>query len=223
MLKSDVFERNGTDTMSRNAFFLVIGATLAWGFAVAGFAAQYTATWVPANQTELWIAFGAVFGLALLGILMSGLSSNPFVSFIGFNLVAAPFGAMLGPIVHMYATEMPGVVTQAAYLTGGITVVMAASGLMFPKFYASIGGALFGALIAIAVVAVAALFIPGLHEMTWIHYLAAGVFALYIGYDMHRASQIPATADNAIDVAVALYLDIINLFLRILIILGRRR
>ena len=30
---------------------------------------------------------------------------------------------------------------------------------------------------------------------------------------MWRASEIPATLDNAVDVAIALYLDIINLFI----------
>ncbi|KGK42996.1 hypothetical protein LH51_02440, partial [Nitrincola sp. A-D6] len=35
-------------------------------------------------------------------------------------------------------------------------------------------------------------------------------------------AQIPKTLDNAVDSAAALYMDIINLFLRILRILGRK-
>jgi FtsH-binding integral membrane protein len=40
---------------------------------------------------------------------------------------------------------------------------------------------------------------------------------------MYRAQRYPKTADNAVDCAVDIYLDIINLFLRLLRILGRRR
>ncbi|MBT7579493.1 MAG: hypothetical protein HN633_12065, partial [Candidatus Marinimicrobia bacterium] len=49
------------------------------------------------------------------------------------------------------------------------------------------------------------------------------IFCGYIGYDWGRANQIPKTLDNAVDSAAALYMDIINLFLRVLRILGRRR
>jgi len=52
-----------------------------------------------------------------------------------------------------------------------------------------------------------------------IDYISAGIFSLYIGYDMHRAHSIPKTLDNAIDVSLSLYLDIINLFLNLLSIL----
>ncbi|HCA63484.1 MAG TPA: hypothetical protein DEP73_05025, partial [Pseudomonas sp.] len=48
------------------------------------------------------------------------------------------------------------------------------------------------------------------------------IFCGYVGVDWGRANQIPKTLDNAIDSAAALYMDIINLFLRILRILGRK-
>ena len=48
------------------------------------------------------------------------------------------------------------------------------------------------------------------------------IFSLYIGYDWYRAQQFPKSLDNAIDCVIDLYLDIINLFLRILEIISRR-
>ena len=57
----------------------------------------------------------------------------------------------------------------------------------------------------------------------WIDWAVVFIFCGYIGYDWGRANRIPKTVDNAIDSAAALYMDIINLFLRILRILGRRR
>ena len=48
------------------------------------------------------------------------------------------------------------------------------------------------------------------------------IFSGYIGYDWARANRLPKTLDNAIDSAAALYLDIINLFLRLLRLMRRR-
>jgi hypothetical protein len=62
---------------------------------------------------------------------------------------------------------------------------------------------------------------PSLQSLSWIDYLAAGLFSLYIGYDMYKASQVTKTVDNAIDVAINLYLSIINLFLTLLSIKSR--
>ena len=47
--------------------------------------------------------------------------------------------------------------------------------------------------------------------------------ALYIGYDWVRANSVQRTTTNAIAAASALYLDIINIFLRLLRILARSR
>lgn len=219
MISTGVFERYGTDQMSRRVFYLFLGGILAWGFAATAIISGYTADWHPG----LWMFLLVGLGVPIAGICLSTFSTNPILSFIGFNLVAIGIGAILGPLLAEFKVNMPGVVTQAAMLTGGITAVMALSGLAFPRFYEKIGGALFFALICVVGVSVASLFIPALAGMTWIHYLVAAVFALYIGFDMWRASQIPATLDNAVDVAVSLYLDIINLFLRVMMILAQSK
>lgn len=54
-------------------------------------------------------------------------------------------------------------------------------------------------------------------------WIVAAIFCGYVGYDWGRANNIPKTLDNAVDSAAALYMDIINLFLRILRILGRKK
>jgi len=56
-----------------------------------------------------------------------------------------------------------------------------------------------------------------------IDWIVVLIFCGYIGYDWGRANNIPRTVDNAVDSAAELYMDIINLFLRILRILGRRK
>ncbi len=215
MPKSDVFDRTGNDVMTRGAFYLVLGCVLTWGFVATYIVAESTSGWQP----SLWEILGWGLAVPIVGILLS-ISSNAFVSFIGFNCVVIPLGAILGPVLAKYNLAYPGLVVDAASLTAAVTGIMAVTGLMFPSFYKSIGGALFGALSCLVIVSLLSLFIPALQHFTIIHYIAAGIFALYIGFDMYRASTIPATLDNAVDVAISLYLDIINLFLQILKILA---
>lgn len=56
--------------------------------------------------------------------------------------------------------------------------------------------------------------------MDWI---VAVIFCGYIGYDWEKANRMPKPVDNAVDGAAAIYMDIINLFMRILRIFGRSK
>ncbi|KKR15131.1 MAG: hypothetical protein UT43_C0006G0001 [Parcubacteria group bacterium GW2011_GWC1_39_29] len=217
MISSDVYERIGRDTMTRGAFYFVIGVILTWGFIATYIVSTMTVAWRPGLLEVLLVGLG----LPIVGILMS-MSNSAFISFVGFNLVVIPLGAIIGPGLAMYKIAQPGLITQAATTTAMVTGVMALSGLMFPNFYRSIGGALFGALTALLVVLIASMFIPALMEFRIIHFAAAGLFALYIGFDMYRANEIPATLNNAVDVCISLYLDILNLFLWILEIYAKK-
>lgn len=215
---SSVYSRVGVDVMTRNAFYFIIGCVLSWGFIGTYIISDMTKNWSP-NLFEF-----LVVGLAIpiIGILMSR-SDSSFLSFLGFNLVVLPFGAILGPTLAAYEFATPGVVSESAMLTALVTGVMTVSGLLFPNFYKSIGGALFAALTSLLIILILSMFIPAIGRFDIINYLAAGLFALYIGYDMYRASEIPTTLDNAVDVSISLYLDIINLLLWILKIKGGSR
>ena len=219
MIDSDVWDRNGKDTMTRSAFYFVLGMILSWGFVFTMIVAKSTAEWHPGLGMLLVVGLG----IPIAGIFMSAKSDNPLISFSGFNMVVGGLSAILGPVLAMYALKEPGLIERAATLTGLVTAVMGVSGLLFPNFYRSIGGALFGALLALVVVSFARLFIPAIQNVGVIDYISALIFSLYIGYDMWRASDIPATLDNAVDVAVSLYLDIINLFLDLLRILAESK
>ncbi len=60
----------------------------------------------------------------------------------------------------------------------------------------------------------------------WVNLLDYGgalLFTFYILFDWNRALRLRYTLDNAVDVSVAIYLDIVNLFLQLLRILGRSK
>lgn len=217
--ENSVFDRMTTDDpiVGAGIYNLVIGLTLIWGFAV-----NY---WMVTNidpeaiaSVNPWIFFIGYFASCFFGIYLFQKSSNPVVSFIGYNFVVVPFGLIINMVVSQYDPEL---VTEAIRITGLVTIAMMCLGTLFPAFFQKIAGALAIALLLVIVVELIEVFIFNTHHgiLDWIVVL---IFCGYIGYDWGRANQIPKTIDNAIDSAAALYMDIINLFLRILRILGRK-
>ncbi|MEG0870427.1 MAG: Bax inhibitor-1 family protein [Hafnia sp.] len=211
MFSNDTFKRTGSDTISNASYNLLIGAVLLWGFALN----WYMVATIPFETIKAINPIVFLVGYvvsALAGVWMFSASTNPVVSFIGYNLVALPVGLVL---VLTLPGHSAAVIESALQTTVFVTLAMMIAGSMFPKFFASIGPGLFWALlIAIIVELVQVLvFKVKLSIMDWI---VAAIFCGYIGFDWVRANSIPKTVDNAVDSAASLYLDIINLFVRIL-------
>ena len=214
MFKSDVFNRTGSDNaeISASLYNFIIGAVLLWGFFLTAVIQHQCAD----------IQFGWPLMIGYLVCTFGGFwlsrSQNPLVSLLGYHLVVVPTGVMLGPFVNRLS---PQVLQNTLFLTGGVTAGMMACGTVFPAFFAKIGRALFFSLLALVVVSLVQMFFFP-RGYTIVDYCAAGIFSLYIAYDYARAQSIPKTLDNAVDVCIALYLDIINLFIRLASILSRR-
>lgn len=155
------------------------------------------------------------------GIMIAGRSDKPLISFLGYNLVVVPFGLMLSAVVAEYGGVRSAVVTDAFLYTLFITAGMTGAALAFPNLFAKLGGALLGTLVGLVICELLLLiFRVGQNLTDWI---AAGLFSLYIGYDVYRSQQFAKTLDNAVDCALDIYLDIANLFIRLLRLLSRRR
>ena len=159
-------------------------------------------------------------GLAFGGTMISARSGNPIVSFIGYNMVVVPSGLVVSMAVQVYGGLESDIVSQAFLYTFCITGIMIASSMLMPSVFETIGRYLFMGLIAVLVGSIIGIFFGGLNSFAW---FGALIFSLYIGYDFYRAQQYTPTLDNAVDCALDIYLDIINLFLRILRILGGKR
>ena len=219
MIESDVFNRQTTNhqELSPTAYNIIIGLCLLWGFVI---------NWLlvtninPATLWTInpWVFFIGYFASCFFGIYLFNSSDKPLVSFAGYNFVVVPFGLIVNMVVSNYNQT---IVIEAIRITISVTVIMMMLGSMYPKFFQKISGALTIALLAVLVVELFQIFVLGIHH-NWIDWAVAAIFCGYIGYDWGRANQIPKTVDNAIDSAAALYMDIINLFLRIIRILGRK-
>ncbi|MDQ1343552.1 MAG: hypothetical protein QG650_271 [Patescibacteria group bacterium] len=203
LLNTGVWEKKGgSGTMSRSSFYGAVGLILAWGLGVSGYMAQEFSTAQFSGGQALMLCL-----LPFVGIFMA--MGGAVLSAIGYHLVVIPFGMLLGPVLAHFEIAHPGIVYNAAYMTGSITLIMGVSGFLFPDFYRRIGGALFVALLGLVIIRVVQIFLP--FEFGLLEYFAAGLFSLYIGFDMWRASEIEPTMDNAVDIALSLYLDILNL------------
>lgn len=160
------------------------------------------------------------FICAIAGIMIASKSDNPAISFLGYNLVVVPFGLMLSTAVAVYGGISSVVVIEAFFYTMMITVVMIAISITFPEVFARLGGFLFAGLLGMIVCELLLMLLGVQQNAT--AWFGAGLFSLYIGYDFYRSQQFPKTVDNAVDCALDIYLDIANLFLRILQILGKK-
>ncbi len=216
-----VFNRRITNSndkiLSPNMYNLAIGLTLCWGFFV-----NYIVVKSVPVEAIASIGMMPFFILYIIccfaGVMMYAKSDNPLISFIGYNLVVIPFGFIINIAVSMFD---PTIVVKAIQTTGLVTLAMMILGTMFPAFFSRIQRALTISLLVVIIVEVFNMFILGI-DQNLIDWIVVFIFCGYIGYDWGRANAIPKTLDNAIDSAASLYMDIINLFLRLLSIFGRR-
>jgi FtsH-binding integral membrane protein len=221
VIDNKVFSRTKADSagseLSASMYNLVIGLTLLWGFAVNA----YLVNTVPAESLigiNPWLFFGGYFACCIAGVLMFSMSSNPLVSFIGYNLVVVPFGLVLTMLLSQYE---PDLVQDAINATAIVTLLMMALSTAFPRFFAGLGSILFISLLCAIIAEVVLIFVFKTH-LSIMDWIVALIFCGYIGFDWYRANNIPRTLDNAIDSAAALYMDIINLFIRILQIISNK-
>ena len=203
--------------ISERAFNLIIGLVLTWGFGL-----NYLMVSLFGNQIAFWAArtnpFVYLIGYIVLIIIGSAMIAkpSPALSFIGYNLIAVPVGVVLCTVL---VGIDPDVIRTSVLLTAIITLSFMIASLLFPGFFLSLGRVLFFNLLATLIgEIVTMLFFRRGFVYEWIY---AGIFSLYIGYDWARANTCARTVNNAVDLSASLYLDIINLFLRVLRIVSR--
>ena len=200
------------DEMSVRAYNLLIGAVLLWGFVINALMCIYlTDTFMEWNFTMVLIGY---FIIAIAGISLSISSDNAFISFIGYNLVVLPVGVVLSIFIRLSEVTNYDIV-NTLYVTAGLTLFMMAAAMIFPGFFSKLERVLFLTLAGVIIVEIIAIMINKTLPSQW-DLLVAGLFCLYIGYDWGKAQALPKTADNAVDMCVGLYLDVINLFVSLL-------
>ena len=206
----------GTKVTERS-YNLTIGLTLLWGVLInVVMSVFFTYQILSLNYLlVLVLYFVGTIGCSIL----VHKSDNPAVSFAGFTGMAVSMGLLLTFYVTAFTAHS---VSYAFIATALVTVIMVILSMLYPDFFQNLGRTLFISLLACIIIQVAGMFLLGL-PMTIIDYAVALIFCGYIGLDWFRAQRYPKTLDNAIDCAADIYLDVVNLFIRILAITGKRR
>ena len=208
--------------VSRRVYNLLIGGLLLWGFAL-----NFLMVKLLGEKVSEFAMNGGALPILLIYLVCVILGvvlvrrDNPVTSFIGYNLIALPVGLILCVALQGYPSS---VISTAVLMTAIITAVFVVLGSIFPNLFLSIGRALGVGLIILIVgeLITLLLFRSSRMELVWA-YLGAGLFAMFIGFDWARCNVCACTVNNAIAASANLYLDIINLFLRLLQILNRNR
>ena len=208
------------DRLSSRSYNLALTGLLAYGLLLNAVMVYYFAE--PLRQMLIgvssWVLLLGYLVPTLIGVLMAAKSTNPMVSFIGYNLVVLPIGVLLSLLLLNFPV---GIVVKAMALTGMVTATMMLLAIIRPQFFLGLGRTLFLTLIIGIVAEVVATWLLGYRGeiFDWVFVI---LFSGYIGYDVAKSQAYPKTLDNAVDSALDIYLDIINLFIRLLSILGRR-
>lgn len=204
--------------LSESTYNLTIGGLLAYGFVLNGLICYlFGDMFYYASGTSFGFFFIAYVLCVFLAVMLSS-STSAIVNFIGYNLLILPIGVLLSIAVAPMSART---IQSALVGTGVFVVLMVAASFAKPDFFLSLGSTL-GISLIITLIAELVLFFLGF-AAGWFDYLFVAIFSLYLGYDWARANAYPPTVRNAILSATQIYLDIINIFIRLLSIFGRKR
>ena len=211
----------GVPIMSVRAYNTVMGVTVLYGLLMS---MMVCVALMPISYklVEHYPVIVVVYLIsASLGCWMSAFSQSPVVSFIGYNLLVVPVGVVLAiPISRISAIGFE-LVIQAMLFTMIIVLCMIAIGFLNPGVFLGLRGILFTILLGMIASGVVCLIFRW--DTSWQNWICVLLFSLYIGYDFQRSQKFEHTLDNAVDCALDIYLDVINLFLRVLYILSKSK
>lgn len=194
----------------------VIGALMVFCAPVKAF--------VHANPWLLLASMLVSFGIILtFSFSQAARQSHPtnLILLFAFTVVE---GVLVGAISSQYRTD---VVVMAFGLTAGISYALCAYALNTKKDFTYMGGLLYTMLTTLVLTSLIAMFFPTPLMNLIISVFGALLFSVYMIYDVQMLvggkHQFKLSPDEYVFGAVAIYLDIINLFLHILRILGSNR
>lgn len=210
-------QRTEGKLLTESQYNIVIGLTLLWGILINVGMAVFLTPYIIQIDFRIILVLYLVMSFGCTFLVYR--SSSPALSFLGFTGLAIGMGLLL----TSYLTLFSQATIYSAFLATGIIVVsMMLISLFFPAFFLSLGRVLIFALLgSIAVELIGGLLLH--YPMFWMNYVIVVIFAGYVGFDWAKAQVYPKTMDNAIDSAADIYIDIVNIFIRLLSIMGRKK
>jgi FtsH-binding integral membrane protein len=131
-------------------------------------------------------------------------------------------GIFISPFIYVLGTTQPGVIGQAALLTGTTFGALTAYAFVSRKDFSAWGAFFMVGLWVLIATSLLNLFFQNATASLWIAGATVLVFSGLLVFDTWRLRNVFGPNDY-IQAAVAIYLDLLNMFLAILSLLGGRR
>jgi len=171
---------------------------------------------VARNQLIAWLC-------AFAPLLIAAWKKPEFPLNIGlvllFNFV---MGIVIAPLIYIYGRAQPGLITQAAVLTLGAFGILTLYAFVSRRDFSAWGSFLTVGLWVLIGTSLLNLFFRNEMASTWLAGVTVLLFSGMLVYDTWRLRN-HYGPDEYVGAAVQIYLDLLNMFLAILRILGNRR
>ena len=185
---------------------------------------------------------GASFGLSQPN-LMAAVAQHPFIAFFAalapllmatrkktdfpfniglvllFNLV---MGVMISPALYFYGRQQPGLIGQAAVLTIGAFGILTLYAFVSRRDFSAWGSFLMVGLWVLIGTMLLNLFFQNTAIDLWLASIAVLLFSGLLVFDTWRLRNFYGP-DEYVGAAVQIYLDLLNMFMAILRVMGNRR
>ncbi|XP_050351764.1 protein lifeguard 1-like isoform X3 [Nymphalis io] len=183
-----------------------------------------TKLWVQRNPYMFWIAFAVVLVTLIAMACCPSVRRTAPMNFIFLGLFTVAESFLLGVTSSMYDSVA---VMMAVGLTAAVCLALTLFAFQTKWDFTVMGGALLCATVILLIFGIVAIFIPG-KTMTLVYAsLGALIFSLYLIYDtqlmMGGKHKFTISPEEYVFAALNLYLDIINIFIYILTIIGAAR
>jgi FtsH-binding integral membrane protein len=131
-------------------------------------------------------------------------------------------GIAISPVIYVYGRTQPGLIGQAALLTGTTFGVLTAYAWVSRRDFSAWGSFFMIGLWVLIATSLLNLFFQNSTVSLWLAGASLLVFSGLLIFDTWRLRNVYGP-DDYVQAAVAIYLDLLNMFLAILSLLGGRR
>lgn len=202
------------NTMSVRRYNVTIGLHLIYGVGLTAVVCMLLGSYM----TGVYIAHPFLFTIAFFAMSFAGTYFTRYgsyaMSLLGYTITVLGFGGLLATVLPFYTIE---VIFGAGMMTLVVLAVMTIAAALMPDAFLSLGKTLFFALLGLIVAELFALLF-NFYDNNVFGIIGVFIFALYIGYDWSKGQRYPRTAVFAAYTALSLYMDVINIFVRLLAI-----
>jgi FtsH-binding integral membrane protein len=214
-----VLVRTGAEraTLVRRTYSLVFAGVLAT-IASATFALSQPAL-MQAVAAHPWISIACLFAPLFCALR----AQKVFPANLGFVLLfTVVSGVYISPILYFYGRSQPGLITQAAVLTIGAFGILTAYAFISRRDFSAWGSFFTVGLWVLIGTMLLNLYFRNPAMDLWLAGITVLIFSGLLVFDTWRIRNVYGP-DEYVAAAVQIYLDLLNLFLGLLRVLGGRR